>query len=169
MTSLDDLPPEVLHRICEMIEQHAIDRNKKPLLRRFHVRLISKYGFKEHLYPDMASGLKQSRFEEYMFNLERFVEEPMHVPIVEFTEVPGWFAQCLAMRVRGEGGDLDTLKWPTRTLNRKKGRFMEPWQQSRRRDSQAKLDWMSFARRNGIDMLEDASRFFPLKDDEDTD
>jgi hypothetical protein len=91
------------------------------------------------------------------------------MPTVEFTGLPEWFAQCLTIRVRGDGGDLSTSKWPTETLNRKKGRFVEPEQRSTRKDGQAKLNWDLFAKRNGIVMPEDASRFFPPKVDKDTD
>lgn len=158
-----------LHRVrinhfVNMIKQHAVDNYKRPFLRRLHVRLASKEGLKEHLYPSIAPRLEDGQFEEYMCNLECFAELT-HIPIVEFTGLPEWFAQCLTMRVRGEGGDLSTLKWPMETLNRRKGRFVKPWKQSMRRKGQVKLAWDSFAKRNGIEIPEDASRFFPPAED----
>jgi hypothetical protein len=60
----------------KMIKQHAVDKDKKPLLRRLHVRLVSKYGLKEHLYPDMVPQLpaRARSIRKHTFILERFAE-----------------------------------------------------------------------------------------------
>jgi hypothetical protein len=158
-----------LHRVrinhfVDTIKQRATDVEKRPLLRCLHVRLISKGGHKKYLYPGLAPHIERYRFAEHMFNLERFTELT-HIPTVEFAGLPEWFAKCLTLRVRGEGGDLNALKWPMETRRTKNGRFVRPWQGSTRQDWQASLDWMEFAQRNGIEMPEDASRFFPPAED----
>ena len=98
-----------LHRVriehfVQMIKQHAVDNNQKPLLRSLQVRLLGTFGF--------DTPVKGDRFEEFMFNLERFAELTQ-IPTVKFSGIPKWFAQCLTLRVCGEGGDLSALDWPT--------------------------------------------------------
>jgi hypothetical protein len=97
-----------------------------------------------------------------MFALEPLIELPI---IKDFNVVglPEWFATCLTMRVRGEGGPLSRIDWPVRTVKRKGDR----WRADRRVEvstrhcSQPIYDWREFAHRNGIAFPLDVERFFP--------
>lgn len=96
-----------------------------------------------------------------MFALEPLTELST-VKNVNLVGLPGWFAACLAMRLRGEGGDLSTIEWPVKMVKRKgKGgrwRADRRVQVSTRHCSQPIYDWQEFAQRNGIALPKDAER-----------
>lgn len=67
--------------------------------------------------------------------------------------IPPWFGECLAMRIRGQGGELERLHWPTvKTKKRRKVEYSraKTVEVSAWKSWDAILDWLDFAQRNGI-------------------
>ena len=72
---------------------------------------------------------------------------------VTYGGIPHWFGDCLAMRIRGQGGELKELHWPTVKIKKRRKD-----QQSRTKTVEvsawkswsATFDWLDFAERNGI-------------------
>jgi len=72
---------------------------------------------------------------------------------VTYAGMPTWFGQCLSMHIRGEGGDLKKLHWPTlKTKKRRKDEYSraKTVEVSTRSGWNVKLDWLGFAERNGV-------------------
>ena len=77
---------------------------------------------------------------------------------VGFDGVPALFAQCLEMRVKGEGGNLASLERPTKTITVKWG--CEIKEVSECQSWQPRLDWCEISQQNDIALPEDIDRFF---------
>ena len=95
-----------------------------------------------------------------MFSLESLA----HITGILSASIDGvtaWFAQCLEMRICGEGGEFKPLNWPKKTTKRKDedGNIKRV---PKRESWQPLLDWKNFAQRNGIAFPKNAERrFFP--------
>jgi hypothetical protein len=83
---------------------------------------------------------------------------------------PEWFQRCLEMRIRGQGGDLKTLDWPTKAVRRqKKGNQKKvKVEVSTRQGWQPLFDWKRFAVRNDIPLPEDIHKLVPTPQNEES-
>ena len=98
-----------LQHFVEVLEQYIEDSIQSFLLSRlgFHIR-----------YRDPP--FSQAKFERQVMTVECFAGVTS-IARVGFDRVPALFAQCLEMRVKGEGGNLASLEWPTQIITVKWG------------------------------------------------
>lgn len=89
------------------------------------------------------------------------------IPDIEMRGVPSWFQNCLEMRIRGEGGELRTIDWPTKVVKRKlKGSKKKvKVEVSTRECWQPVFDWNEFMKCNGLLQPSHMNRFFPAPQD----
>lgn len=142
----------------DILRQYGEDENKRSLLKRLHV----KFG------PD--------RYEEQLWdwwnrNRGLFVLEPL-AALTGIEEVRitsqwriDWFTQCLSLRMRGDGGELEELEWPMKTIKRvkPKDQLKRPGKDtvSAWKTGSPTLDWLTYAQRNGIEVPADLQIRYP--------
>lgn len=98
------------------------------------------------------------QFERHMLILESLAEIT-GIPTVIIDGVPSCWKHCLGLRMCGKGGDLTALVWPDKLVaNKTPGAVSKV---TTKAAWQAVFDWREFAERNGIEMPEDAQKFFP--------
>jgi hypothetical protein len=104
--------------------------------------------------------------EQYMFALEPLtaVHPALKVQEVRVTGVPGWFANCLKMRIQGEGGGVERTEWSSKTFRRRAGvrHGKKKIRVTTRAWQYAVWDWRAFAERNGIQVPVSARSFFEV-------
>ncbi|KAF2999776.1 hypothetical protein E8E13_005526 [Curvularia kusanoi] len=132
--------------LLETLELHVVDSNP--------------------IQPWMA---KASSLNKHIFALEVLAD--LKKPLTQLKTIsllPAWFSSCLALQLTGRGGrSTATLAWSTKVVKssqnmygkRKRAKVVET-----RAYWQPRLDWREFAARNGIEMPEDAGRYFPLSE-----
>lgn len=109
-----------------------------------------------------------------LFTTRAFILEALaNIPGVEEVVLSSeehihWFAQCLALRIRGEGGELKPLEWRMQTI--KSHRWKDDLTKAEEvtvttwKVGLPTLDWMEFAQRNGIAIPPGAERkYFPKR------
>jgi hypothetical protein len=105
-----------IQHFVQIIRAHAEDEGRKSLLNRLDIHLINSYSG-QTLRP-WDKRLPRTTFDRHMFSLESLAQIT-GIPSISVDGVPAWFAQCLEMRVRGEGGEIKPLSWPKKTTKRK--------------------------------------------------
>ena len=142
----------------DILRQHGDDENKKSLLRRVGISLRC------------TQPLDHISFWKCV-NRGVFILEPL-AALTGIEEVIigsdprlDWFMQCLSLRMRGEGGELKKLEWPTKTTRRlrlrDKGKRPRKTTVSTWKPGIPTLDWFDFARRNGIEIPADTEIELP--------
>jgi hypothetical protein len=97
---------ERIQHFVDVLHAHAEDRSKKNLLQDLHVKLTisaprdwtRRVQFSQ--YPDLNGFITLDQFEKHMFTLESLAEVT-GVPTVIFDGIPGWWKQCLELRMQG--------------------------------------------------------------------
>ncbi|KAF2999872.1 hypothetical protein E8E13_008043 [Curvularia kusanoi] len=126
----------------------------KAMLRRVEVKVQVSSIYSDAL--DMGDITVFQSFTRGMRILEVLRELP-RVECVEFAGLPTWFATCLALCIRGEGGQVQLLDWPTLRWENRLG--MVNFTSTRPEDVPL-LDWGEFAHRNNIELPNAMASFF---------
>jgi hypothetical protein len=155
------------------LNAHAADEAKKSLLNRFSMDVGTlEDRAKRHISNTGVLPRSRMSFKgptAYLFGFEEFVAL-QGIKTVELTDVPSWYAECLALCMRGVGGELKETEWPTVKVKRKKRNCgvkkavavttKEWWQPV--------YDWREFAIRNGVELPEDVDKYWEIKGEHNT-
>jgi hypothetical protein len=97
-----------LEYFVSVLKQHADGDNKKSLLQNLSIQFSESLNAR----PDpFYTALSISTLERFIFGLESLASL-RGVKVVSVTGVPDWFAQCLAMCIQGNGGNVHKYLWP---------------------------------------------------------
>lgn len=154
----------------DILQEHAEDANKQSLLTQLHIQIRARQRSDRCTRP--SSSFRYLRRQESLRDRTVpdtlvFVLEPLAslqgISDITLRGAPEWLKQCLEMRIRGEGGELETLNWPTKTVKRqqKGSRRKIEVEVSTRHGWQPTLDWKQFATRHGIELPEHTYILFP--------
>jgi hypothetical protein len=154
----------------DILQEHAGDANKQTLLTQLDVSIAAWKSSIRCSRPRWGLGILRHKqnsdirtvSDQLMFALEP-LESLRGISYITVHGAPEWFKQCLEMRIRGEGGDLKILNWPTKTVRRqqKGSRKRVEVEVSTRQGWQPMFDWRHFAARNGISLPETFDTCFP--------
>lgn len=126
----------------------------KAMLRRLEIKVQISSIYNDTL--DMGDITVLQGFTRGMRILEVLRELP-RVECVEFAGLRTWFAACLALCIRGEGGQVQLLDRPTLRWENRLG--MVNFTSTRPEDAPL-LDWGEFAQRNNIELPNVIAAFF---------
>jgi hypothetical protein len=145
------------------LNAHAADASKRSLLQWFSIEMSTPWG-SGYVFPSIWHSQESvDKFKrENAFGLEELVAL-RGVENVEVTGVPGWFAQCLELCVKGEGGELREIEWPSVRVKRQRGEGggTKVMQQTLKQWWQPVFDWKEFAERNGVEVPDEADSYWP--------
>ena len=109
----------------DILQEHAGDANKQSVLTQLDVSI----GVRERSIPRarpcwvfedlrrMEKSETRTVSDQLLFALEPLASF-QGISDITVRGAPDWFKQCLEMRIRGEGGELEILNWPTKTVRR---------------------------------------------------
>lgn len=156
--------------LVDTLKKYAGDETRKSLLKGLHIRLLlhghhleynrrCKYLRKGHRQQRLETGNRH--IMRHMFTLEPLAQ--LHaLDEIRLVGCPAWFTECLLLRLRGDGGPLSELKWPTKIERRvRASKRYKKAEVSTRQCWQPVYDWAGFANRNGIAVPDEAAEFFP--------
>ncbi|KAF2637629.1 hypothetical protein P280DRAFT_483038 [Massarina eburnea CBS 473.64] len=129
-----------IEHFIKVLKQHVDDENQKSLLKTLRIKFC----------PPSTLMLHEHR-SYVMYPLEALISMS-GIENVSVEGVEDWFAKCLEMCIKGQGGDVKEIKWP---MVRKKTRKADMHGSKNmyvttRKWFQPELDWAEFAERNGI-------------------
>lgn len=163
----------------DILREHSGDINKQSLLTQLRV-YIKDSGSEPHSRCCRPRwGVDVSRCWDKLHNPTvpdqlMFVLEPLvalqGIQDIAVYGAPEWFQRCLEMCIRGQGGDLKTLDWPTKLVRRKKkgSRNKVKVEVSKRQGWQPIFDWKRFAVRNEIPLPDDIHKLLPTPQNEES-
>jgi hypothetical protein len=163
----------------DILREHSGDVNKQSLLTQLRV-YIKDIGSEPHfrccrqLWGGNVSRCWDTLYNHTVSHQLMFVLEPLAalqgIQNIAVHGAPEWFQRCLEMRIRGQGGDLKTLDWPTKAVRRqKKGNQKKvKVEVSTRQGWQPLFDWKRFAVRNDIPLPEDIHKLVPTPQNEES-
>jgi hypothetical protein len=154
----------------DVLQEHAKDASKQSLLTKLDVRIAVRERSYRCSRPRWSfEDLRRKRDSEIRTVPDRllFALEPLAslqgTPDITVSGVPDWFKKCLEMRIRGDGGELETLNWPTKIVKRQKkeNRKKIEVEVSTRQGWHPVFDWRQYAARNSISLPEKIDTCFP--------
>ena len=89
------------------MKQHAEDDGKKSLLQSLTVSVVCTRSRRV-----IDHGTVEEMVGEHMFALEALCGLKA-IPEVSVTGVLEWIGRCLEMKIKGLGGDVASIDWPT--------------------------------------------------------
>ena len=163
----------------DILREHSGDVNKQSLLTQLRV-YIKDVESEHYRCCRPSSGIYLSRRWEKLHKRTVphtlvFVLEPLAelqgIHDIAVYGAPEWFQRCLEMRIRGQGGELKTLDWPTKAVRRKKKGTKKKVEVEvcTRQGWQPIFDWKRFAVRNNIPLPEDIHVLVPTPQNEESD
>jgi len=142
-----------VQHFVNVLNEHANDKDKQSCLRRLTV-VIARDG-EDYAYDEATENWHQAQkfrpVKKQMFALEPLVFL-LEVKEFKVVSVPEWFAKCLAMCVQCKVGKVTGYRWPRKGVKGTTKKWHQP-----------ALDWIEFARRNGIDLPEGVDKLWERK------
>lgn len=164
-----------LEYFISVLKEHSDDADKKSLLEKLTVHLgpvQRRQTFSRCSMPHVPH-ITRSTLDNYMFGLDSLAELRGIVEI-RVTGVPEWYARCLELCIRGEGGEVQRTEWPVVEKKKKKKAKKTARGQvkrskgakmiSTRRWWQPVMNWMEFAEKNGLEMPVDVGEYWMIED-----
>ena len=155
-----------LKRLVTELTKDVDAKNRKSRLK--NLTICTEYENYRFGEDDKGKEEYVLRAEKSMFALEPLVHlrPALNVREVTVMGIPTWFASCLEMYIRGDGGHVNKVDWPTRPMEirNKNQQLKREAFVSLRTWHQPVYDWREFANRNGIELPEDVGRFWQVKE-----
>lgn len=162
-----DVHENFLRRFVMAINENSEDACRRSLLKQFDIEFKTTAGKRDYKYGFNTTELNELGDSHWidsqnqtaaacMYTLEVLTELPK-IEKVGITGTPAWFAECLALCIRGKGGQVLPLRWQKQRMKNKNG---VPRYRSMRPETAPSLDWAEFAERNGIELPDRMVAFF---------
>ena len=155
----------------DILREHSGDTNKQSLLTQLRVYIRDSRSPSSRCCRPRSGFDVSRRWEKLQDRTVShrlvFVLEPLAslqgIQDIAVYGAPEWFQRCLEIRIRGQGGDLKTLDWPTKVVRRQQKGYRRKVEVEvcTRQGWQPIFDWKRFAACNNISLPEDVHKLVP--------